>query len=68
MKEINFAEQPKVKHFRMLVDYAEKNGIMLIITTNLTWKELTEKYGERTTDRLKALVTPIGFKGKSLRK
>lgn len=54
--------------FFELVDYAEKNGIMLIITTNLTWKELTEKYGERTTDRLKALVTPIVFKGKSLRK
>ena len=54
--------------FFELVDYAEKNGIMLIITTNLTWKELTEKYGERTTDRLKALVAPIVFKGKSLRK
>ena len=54
--------------FFELVDYAEKNGILLIITTNLTWNELKERYGERTTDRLKALVVPIVFKGKSLRK
>lgn len=58
-KRLSFAE---------LVDEAEKKGKLLIITTNLSIAELREKYGERTIDRLRAITTPIVFKGESMRK
>lgn len=54
--------------FPELVDEAEKKGKLLIITTNLSLSEIKEKYGERTLDRLRAITTPIVFKGESLRK
>jgi DNA replication protein len=54
--------------FPELVDEAEKKGKLLIVTTNLSIQELKEKYGERTVDRLRAITTPILFKGESLRK
>lgn len=58
-KRLSFAE---------LVDEAEKKGKLLIATTNLSLAELREKYGERTVDRLRAITTPVVFKGESLRK
>lgn len=58
-KRLSFAE---------LVDEAEKKGKLLIITTNLSLSELQQKYGERTVDRLRAITTPVVFKGDSLRK
>lgn len=54
--------------FPELVDEAEKRGKLLIITTNLSIDQLTEKYGERTIDRLRAITTPITFVGESMRK
>lgn len=54
--------------FPELVDEAEKKGKLLIITTNLSLSEIKEKYGERTLDRLRAITTPVVFKGESLRK
>lgn len=54
--------------FAELVDEAEKKGKLLIVTTNLSLSELTQKYGERTVDRLRAITTPVVFKGDSLRK
>ena len=54
--------------FPELVDEAEKKGKLLIITTNLSLSELSEKYGERTIDRLRAITTSVLFKGESLRK
>lgn len=59
LKRLSFAE---------LVDDAEKKGKLLIITTNLSLSELQAKYGERTVDRLRAITTPVVFKGGSLRK
>ena len=58
-KRLSFAE---------LVDEAEKKGKLLIVTTNLSISELQQKYGERTLDRLRAITTPVVFKGDSLRK
>ena len=58
-KRLSFAE---------LVDEAEKKGKLLIISTNLSLSELQQKYGERTVDRLRAITTPVVFKGGSLRK
>lgn len=53
--------------FREIVNLAEKNGILLILTSNLTLDQLKEKYGARTIDRLRALVKPVVFKGASMR-
>lgn len=54
--------------FNELVDECERKQKLLIVTTNLSRKELKERYGERTTDRLRSITTTIEFKGKSLRK
>lgn len=54
--------------FSELCDAAEQKGKLLIVTTNLTAKELEEKYGERTLDRLKAITKFVPFSGNSLRK
>lgn len=51
-----------------LVDLAEQTSKMLIISTNLTAVEIKERYGERTLDRLKAIMSVVSFKGESMRK
>ena len=53
--------------FAEIVDNAEKNGNMLIITTNLSGDQLKEKYGLRVYDRLLKITTSIVFNQKSLR-
>ena len=53
--------------FMEVVDNAERIGKVLILTSNLTIEQLTEKYGERTTDRLKSLCRLVKIEGKSLR-
>lgn len=53
--------------FCELADLAEKQGKMLLITTNLSEEELRQKYGERTIDRLHAITRKIVFRGNSLR-
>lgn len=54
--------------FAELVDRAEKEGKLLVITTNLTPTELTQKYGERTLSRLAVLTRCITFKGEDMRR
>ena len=53
--------------FNQIVDDAERNKWLLIVTTNLTIDEIIKKYGERTMDRLRALTKPVVFKGNTLR-
>ncbi|MCD8211049.1 MAG: hypothetical protein LUC37_05845 [Prevotella sp.] len=53
--------------FNEVVDRAERLGQTLILTTNLSEKELTSKYGNRTIDRLKFLTRKVIFSGESLR-
>ena len=53
--------------FSEIVDAAERQGKLLIISSNLTAAELEEKYGERTIDRLKAITKLVVFRGKSMR-
>lgn len=53
--------------FASLADAAEKDGKLLLVTTNLSPEELREKYGERTFDRLKAITRMVVFNGDSLR-
>lgn len=54
--------------FMELCDAAEQKGKLLICSTNLTLDELSEKYGERTIDRLRATTKVVPFVGQSLRK
>lgn len=54
--------------FSELVDAAEQQGKLIMISTNLTTRELSDKYGERTLDRLRAITKFIPFVGQSMRK
>ena len=48
------------------ISYAEDNSMTLMLSTNLTPKELTERYDERMIDRLRR-CTVVTFDGESLR-
>ena len=50
-----------------VVDFAEENHKLLILTSNLTIDKLQEKYDERTIDRLKSLCKIVVTMGDSLR-
>lgn len=54
--------------FPEIVDAAEKKGKLLICSTNLGLADLKAKYGERTTDRLKAITRQVLFTGNSFRR
>lgn len=54
--------------FAELCDAAEKKGKLLILTTNLSIDELTQRYGDRVVDRLIATKKAVPFVGDSLRK
>jgi len=53
--------------FSEIVDNAEKNGNLLIITTNLTGDEIKARYGLRVYERLLAITNQIAIKGSSER-
>ena len=54
--------------FADLIDQAEKRGKLLIVTTNLSSDELSDKYGVKTIDRFFSCCRIIKFSGESLRK
>lgn len=54
--------------FAEVADAAEKEGKLLLVTTNMTINQLYEKYGERVMDRLRAITKSVLFNGESLRK
>lgn len=51
-----------------LVDMAEQDARLLVLSTNLSPDEVLKRYGRRTVDRLQTLTTPIRFVGESMRK
>lgn len=51
-----------------LADAAEREGKLLLLTTNMSTDELRQKYGERTIDRLRVVTKLVVFAGESLRK
>lgn len=53
--------------FSEIVDHAEREGVLLIATTNLSLDDLNQRYGERVVDRLSGIVRAVVFKGDSLR-
>lgn len=54
--------------FVEIIYNAEKEGQLLVLTTNLDLGKLKERYGERTIDRMKAIMKAVVFKGESMRK
>ena len=57
----------RINTFNKIVYEAELFERLLIVTTNLTIKELEDKYNGRTMDRLRALTRPVVFRGSSFR-
>ena len=57
----------KIDAVPLIVDSAEKEGKLLLISTNLTASQLRERYGDRTTDRLRGLCRQISITGRSYR-
>lgn len=54
--------------FAELVDAAEKQGKLLIVTSNLSLDELLERYDGRSIERLLAVTRIVQFSGESLRR
>lgn len=61
----NFGEKSMV--FSDLVYTAEREGKLLICTTNMDVNSIREKYGDRVLDRLKEITDIIPFMGISMR-
>jgi len=53
--------------FAEVMDAAEKQGKLVIISTNLRGDDITRRYGERVFERVIAMTKRIEFKGRSLR-
>lgn len=54
--------------FMKVINAAEVNSSILLLSTNLNGNELRDKYDERTLDRIIRLCEIIKFEGPSLRK
>ncbi|MBR6250721.1 MAG: AAA family ATPase [Bacteroidales bacterium] len=54
----------KEQAFSRLIDNADKNGKIVIATTNYSEKELQERYGARVVDRIKGNMVRVMFDGK----
>ena len=51
----------------IIIDQAEKQGKLLIISTNLTATQIKDRYRDRVADRLRYLCKQVGLKGESKR-
>lgn len=54
--------------FSEVMDAVEKQGKLILVSTNLGEKELRERYGDRVLDRIRSTTKRVVFTGKSLRK
>jgi len=54
--------------FAEIMDSVEKNGKLIIISTNLDKEALIEKYGFRVFDRIISTTKRVKFEGESLRR
>lgn len=53
--------------FAEIMDMAEKNNNLVIVTTNLNMDDLRNRYGDRVLDRIKSTTKRVLFTGKSFR-
>lgn len=54
--------------FAEIIDSVEKNGKLLIVSTNLSGDKIRERYGDRIVDRIHSTMTQVNFNGKSFRR
>lgn len=66
-EEIRYNFGNKTVVFSDIMDYTEKAGALVIITTNLTGEQIAEKYGPRTMERILSCCESVKFKGETLR-
>lgn len=62
---VNYGERRLA--FAEIMDAAEKDGKLVIVSTNLSADDLKNRYGDRVLDRIKATTVRVLFKGESLR-
>ncbi|MDU1892238.1 MAG: hypothetical protein E6767_16260 [Dysgonomonas sp.] len=53
--------------FAEIMDAAEKQGKLIIVSTNLSVEDIRKQYGDRTLERIKATTHRVLFEGESLR-
>lgn len=53
--------------FQELMNIAEQNGNLVLVSTNLSGEEIEQVYGPRTLERIKACCKRVNFNGESLR-
>ena len=53
--------------FPELMDRAEQNGNLVLVSTNLNARGITDRYGERTLERIKSCCKRVMFTGQSFR-
>ncbi len=58
----------KSEPFVEVVYNAERNGQLLVLTSNMTNEQFVARYGERIIDRLNAIVRPVVIRGESMRR
>lgn len=66
-EEVSVTYGNKRLAFAEIIDAAEKQGKLVIISTNLKGNEISERYGQRVMERIVSTTKRIEFKGKSLR-
>lgn len=66
-EELSVSYGNKRLAFAEVIDAAEKQGKLIIVSTNLKGGEITERYGQRVMERIVSTTKRIEFKGKSLR-
>lgn len=63
---VNYGERRLA--FAEVMDAVEKQGKLIIISTNLSAEQIVARYGKRTIDRIISTTKRIEFNGKSMRK
>lgn len=56
-----------IRPFVKIVEERYIRQLPLVVSTNLSGKDIIEAYGERTMDRIKEMATAIKYEGKSFR-
>ncbi|SHF32720.1 hypothetical protein [Dysgonomonas macrotermitis] len=62
---VNYGERRLA--FAEIMDAAEKQGKLVVVSSNLTVEQISRQYGDRVLDRIKSCTTRILFRGESLR-
>lgn len=66
-EEVSVKYGEKRMAFAEIMDATEKEGKLVIVSTNLDAEDLRGRYGDRVLERIKSTTTRVKFVGKSLR-